>query len=79
MDKSTIVKMIAGTITRGVMWVLAYLSVRLGVDNVSAETGQAIGYFIASVVVAAVAMAWSWCKNRKLLASPPPATDQPTE
>ncbi|MBI5723175.1 MAG: hypothetical protein HZA50_04395 [Planctomycetes bacterium] len=73
MDRTAIVKMLAGTATRGVMWVLAYISARFGIENVSDETSQAVGYFLASTLVAAAATAWSWHKNRKLLAAAPPA------
>lgn len=72
MDWKIIIPMIAGTITRGVMWVFAYIALKLGIEVISDDTGKAIGNFVAAGIVVLTATAWSWYKNQKLLKMEPP-------
>ncbi|MBI5724586.1 MAG: hypothetical protein HZA50_11545 [Planctomycetes bacterium] len=68
----SIVKMLAGTIARGLIWVVAALAAWLGVEAMPASAVQAVAEFAAAGVLAGAAMLWSTWKNRKLLETPPP-------
>ena len=72
MDKKTLLMLLAGTMTRGILWLAAGVSGHLGVTAMSEETGSSLGYFIASLVVAGFAMLWSKKKDGKLLVAKPP-------
>ena len=73
MDRTTLIKLLAGTLARGILWAAGALSARLGVESISRDAAEAIAYFAASVIVAGLAAWWSSRKDRRLLMSPPPA------
>ena len=72
MKQSEIIMLLAGTITRGLMWLAAGVSSALGVETLDADTGSSAGYWIASLVIAGAATLWSKFKDRKLLVAEPP-------
>ncbi len=72
MDKATAIKLLGGTLARGIMWAAAALSAKMGVDALDKDTGTAIGMFAASLIVAAISAWWSKSKDKKLLLTPPP-------
>ena len=76
MDKNTIIKLLAGTLVRGILWAAGAISAKLGVESISQDTAQGVAYFIASIIVAGVASWWSSRKDRHLLMTPPPVTHQ---
>jgi hypothetical protein len=76
MDRSTLIRLLAGTLARGILWAAGALSAKLGVESLSQNTAQSIAYFAASLVVAAVAAWWSSRKDRRLLFTPPPSAAQ---
>ena len=76
MDKNTIIKLLAGTLARGLLWVAGAISAKLGVETISRDTAEGIAYFAASIILAAVAAWWSARKDRRLLMTPPPASNQ---
>jgi hypothetical protein len=76
MDRSTVIKLLAGTLARGILWAAGALSAKLGVDSLSRDTAEGVAYFAASVIVAGVAAWWSSRKDRRLLMTPPPVTNQ---
>jgi len=71
-DKTTAIKMLAGTIARGIMWGAGLLAAKAGVDAMNQNTVEAISYFVASLVVAGIAAWWSAKKDKKLLKTPAP-------
>jgi len=72
MDKKTAIKLLAGTITRGVLWATAAISAKVGIENISEDTGQAIGYFLAALIISILSTWWSKRKDKKLLLTKPP-------
>ena len=72
MDKATAIKMLGGTLARGIMWAVAAVSAKMGVDAMDKSSGEAIGLFAASLIVAAISAWWSKKKDTKLLLAPPP-------
>ena len=69
MDKKTVIKLLAGTITRGILWASAAISAKIGVEKLSESASEALGYFIASIVVVLISTWWSKRKDKKLLES----------
>ena len=67
MDKKLVVKLLAGTIARGILWASAAIAAKIGIEKLSEGTAEAVGYFIASVVVVLVSTWWSKRKDKKLL------------
>jgi len=76
MDKNTIIKLLAGTLARGILWAAGAVSAKLGIESIGRDTAEGIAYFAASVIVAAVAAWWSSRKDRRLLMTSPPADRQ---
>lgn len=70
MDKAAATKLLAGTITRGLLWATAALSTRIGIDNLGEDTATALGAFAAAAIVAGISAWWSKRKDKKLLAMP---------
>ena len=69
MDKAFAVKLLAGTITRGIMWVAAWLATTYGIEqSIEEPTAANLGIFVAGVAVAIVSRWWSIRKNRQLTA-----------
>jgi len=66
-------KILAGTIARGILWVLAALAVRYGIEVKDTAWVEGLSLALAGVVVAVAALVWSRIKDRKLLMAEPPA------
>ena len=58
------------------MWLAAGVSAKLGIDEMNADTGDDIGYWAASVIVALMAMIWSNKKDKKLAKTEPPKSSE---
>ena len=71
MDKTAAIKLLGGTLARGVLWATAALSAKFGVDNIDSNTGEAVGMFAAAVIVSAISTWWSKKKDTKLLQADP--------
>ena len=67
MDKAFAIKLLAGTITRGLMWIAAFAATKYGVESLDEPTAVNVGVFVAGIVVAAVSLWWSSRKNKILL------------
>ena len=76
MDRNTIVKLLAGTLVRGILWAAGAISAKFGVESISRDTAEGIAYFAASIIVAGAAAWWSARKDRRLLMTPPAAKPQ---
>ena len=76
MDRKELIKLLAGTITRGIMWAAAALSSWLGIEALDQQAGNALGFFVAAAVCAGVSAWWSSRKDRKLLHATPPAPNR---
>jgi len=72
MDKDSAIKMLAGTLARGILWAAAALAAKMGTDAMSQSTAEGIAYFAAGLIVAAVSAYWSSKKDARLLESDPP-------
>ena len=58
MDKALAVKLLTGTIARGLLWVVAAVATKYGIENtISEDTFHAVAGFAAAVVVT-VFSAW---------------------
>jgi len=66
MDKTAAIKLLGGTIARGILWGLSFLAGAYGLENIGQDTATGLGAFIASVIVAAVATFWSKKNEKKL-------------
>ena len=72
MDKATAIKLLAGTLARGILWGAGLLAAKAGVDTISQSTVEGIAYFAAALLVAGLSAWWSAKKDKKLLESPAP-------
>jgi len=72
MDKDLLIKLLAGTILRGLGWIVAVGFERLGTTAPGEDVLEKVAYYVAAVLVAGVMVGWSMVKNRKLLKEPPP-------
>ncbi|HUX01395.1 MAG TPA: hypothetical protein VMY35_10500 [Phycisphaerae bacterium] len=72
MDKATAIKLLAGTLTRGILWVAAAVATKYGVETLDENTVHGLAGFGAAIIVAAVSVWWSKRKDQKLLDAPPP-------
>jgi len=72
MDKTTAIKMLAGTLARGIMWGAGLVAAKAGVDAINQSTAEGIAYFVAALAVTAAASWWSSKKDKKLLQAPAP-------
>ena len=70
-DKADAIRLLGGTLARGVLWATAALSAKFGVDNIDSNTGEAVGMFAAAVIVSAISTWWSRKKDVKLLKTEP--------
>lgn len=66
MDKKEIIRLLAGTITRGIMWGAAFLGGKIGTEAMDENTMAGLATWLASAVVAIVALFWSKKKDTKL-------------
>ena len=71
MSKKDAIKLLGGTLARGVLWATGALAAKIGIENIDENTGAAIGMFIAAAIVTAVAAHWSKKKNQLLLDTSP--------
>ena len=72
MDKAFAAKLLGGTVTRGVLWVAAWLATTYGIEQTIDEpTAANIGIFVAGIAVAAFSAWWSARKDKKLLTTDP--------
>ncbi|MCD6377296.1 MAG: hypothetical protein J7L99_00440 [Planctomycetes bacterium] len=71
MDKSQAIKLLGGTIARGILWATAAISARMGIENISKDTAQGVGMFFAAIILALLSSLWSHRKDKKLLQTPP--------
>jgi len=77
MEKTWIVKILSGTVARGIMWAIAGICAYLSAKGIAAEAPdpEAVTAGVAGVVafvLPIVASWWSSRKDRKLLATEPP-------
>ena len=61
-DRKELIKLLAGTVARGLLWVTAAITAKYGLDAVSESTVEGVSVFLVGV---AVAVASSWWSNRK--------------
>jgi ABC-type hemin transport system substrate-binding protein len=73
MDKNTVIKLLAGTMARGILWAAGAVSAKLGIESLSQDAAQSVAFFAASIVVTAAASWWSSHKDQRLLMTPPPS------
>ncbi|MCD4699558.1 MAG: hypothetical protein K8R91_03180 [Phycisphaerae bacterium] len=71
MDKTEAIKLLGGTLARGILWAAAALAAKTGVENISEDTAAGLGVFTAAVIVAAASAWWSRRKDQKLLMTEP--------
>jgi len=71
-DNAFALKLLAGTLARGILWVAAALAAKYGVETVSEDTALGLAGFAAALIVTGVSAWWSARKDGKLLATPPP-------
>ncbi len=71
MDKKEAIKLLGGTLARGILWAAAALSAKAGVENISNDTAAGLGAFLAAVVIALASAWWSRRKDEKLLQTLP--------
>ena len=65
--KSLFVKLLAGTIARGILWGLGLLAQYVSVTMPEDTAVEAIGLFLAGLVIETFAALWSIAKNSKLV------------
>ena len=70
MDKATAIKMLTGTLARGILWSAGLLAAKAGVDTISQSTVEGLAYFAAALIVAGASAWWSSKKDKKLLETP---------
>lgn len=73
MDKATAIKLLAGTLVRGILWGAGLLAAKAGVDTISESTADGLALFAAALIVTAVSAWWSAKKDKKLLETPTPS------
>jgi len=72
MDKATAIKLLAGTLARGILWGAGLLAAKAGVDTINQSTVEGLAYFAAALIVAGLSAWWSAKKDKKLLETPSP-------
>ena len=75
MDKQTAIRLLAGTIARGILWGAGLLAAKAGVDTIGESTVEGLSCFAAALLVAGASAWWSAKKDKKLLVAPPPAAN----
>ncbi len=71
MDKKAVIKLLAGTILRGLLWGSAAIGSWLGTEAMDESTATGLAVYIASAVVAIIATLWSKKKDTKLTFADP--------
>ena len=70
MDKKLLIQLISGTILRGLIWGVSIVSAWSAVESPDEETLTKVAKWLAAFIVAAIGIAWSMTKNKKLLKTP---------
>jgi hypothetical protein len=70
-DKTEAIKLLGGTLARGILWATAALAAKTGVENISENTAASLGAFAAAIIIAAASAWWSRRKDKKLLQTIP--------
>ncbi len=73
-DKKEAIKLVAGTVARGLMWAIGLLCQISGFEMATEQrqqTAEGLALLIAGTLVEFVAVWWSTRKDRKLLARSP--------
>jgi sigma54-dependent transcription regulator len=78
-DNSWVVKLLSGTVVRGIMWALAGVCAYLSARGIQADTPDAskitpVVEGILTFVLPIIASLWSKKKDAKLLGTEPPST-----
>jgi len=63
--------LIAGTITRGILWAAGGIATKYGIDTVSNETAEGLAAFAVALALAIIALYWSKAKDKKISNSTP--------
>jgi len=71
MDKKAVIKLLAGTIARGIMWGSSAIGTWIGTEAIDENTAAGLAAYLASAIVAIVAMIWSKKKDKKLADAEP--------
>lgn len=71
MDKASAIKLLGGTLARGILWATAALAAKTGAENISEDTAVSLGAFAAAVMIALASAFWSRRKDKKLLMTEP--------
>lgn len=71
MDKKEAIKLLGGTLARGILWAAAALAAKTGVENITEDTAAGLGAFAAAVIIALASAYWSRRKDKKLLQTTP--------
>lgn len=70
-------KLIAGQIARGILWVLAALAAKYGIDVTDTSWVEGLSIAAAGAVLAAISLIWTRYRARALLMTDPPAEKPP--
>ena len=71
MDKTEAIKLLGGTLARGILWATAALAAKTGAENITEDTAAGLGAFAAAIIIAAASAWWSRRKDKKLLQTIP--------
>jgi len=75
MDKKLFIKMLSGTVARGLLWCIGGLMQLVGLQFVRAENAEwaeGLAGFLIGTALEVVAMIWSHAKDKKNVTSFPP-------
>jgi len=72
-NKKAMIKMLAGTVARGILWGCSVLGTYFGIASIEESTANSLAYFIVSAVIAAGSTIWSNRKDNTLAAADPKA------
>ncbi|MCK4627196.1 MAG: hypothetical protein KAV00_17925 [Phycisphaerae bacterium] len=71
MNKTEAIKLLGGTLARGILWATAALTAKTGVENIPEDTAVSLGAFTAAIIIALASAFWSRRKDKKLLQTAP--------
>ena len=71
MDKAAAIKLLGGTIARGVLWASGFVVAKMGIEELDKDTAAGVGMFAASILVWVASAIWSSKKNKKLADAEP--------
>jgi len=72
MDKQTIIKMLTGTVARGVMWAFVGISGMIGIQCPEENVVTGVAAWLVAGILAIGAILWSKWKDKKNLETPLP-------